>query len=522
MLKVLLVDDEPVTLKALKVLINWNELGYTVCSEARDGKAALEAILQHSPDIVITDIRMPGMDGISLIQQCRMQKLLSIKFIILSGYGDFQYAQQAIKFGVADYLLKPLDEDALTEVLKRLQQEIGRERRQEQLRLESTHNALRNRVRALLQSGRIPDGAMAASILDGLRMKDENSLRYVTIKILGGSDREGASEPASSELVADYLEKNYRFFAVDADETHLSLLYLHKDMDAAQIGGVFSSLQRELSRVFGLQTAILVGMRGQGLEDLPRSRDSVRKLETNFYFYEQRDMLFWEEFENQDCSYDVGDILKTDGVIKGIAECDLTGAGAALDAIFDGLKSRHVSMDAVKIFLNNVAIEIIKLINSLQGDAGALIKANAAYINALESMTLGEAREKTLRLCYKAISLVETLKKQGFKGIVNDAENFIAQNYMKDINLKIVADRLHINPAYLGQQFMKKTGRHFNDYLNEIRIEAAKKYLAASSLKVYEVAEKVGFKNTDYFTSKFQKLERMSPTEYRVYHEGKQ
>lgn len=522
MLKVLLVDDEPVTLKALKVLINWSELGYSVCGEARDGKAALQLILQEHPDVVVTDIRMPGMDGLSLIQQCRTQQLQNIKFIILSGYGDFQYAQQAIKSGVADYLLKPVDEDALTEVLKKLQQDIAKERRQEQLRQESSQSALRNRIRALYQSGKKPDEATAASISGGLRINGEESLRCVTIKILGGRDAEAASGHASNEAVTDYLEKNYRFFAVDAEESRLSLLYLYENMDARQMAAFFTSLQKEMGRVFGLQTAILVGMGGNGLEELPQSRDSVRKLETNFYFYEQRDMLLWEDFENQDCGYDVGDILKTDRIISGIAECDFTGASTALDEIFDVLKSRHAPLDAVKIFLNNIVIEIIKLISSLQGDTDTVIKANAAYVNNLEAMTLGEAREKTLRLCYKAIHHVEMLKKQGFKGIVNDAENFIAQNFMNDINLKVVADRLHINPAYLGQQFMKKTGRHFNDYLNEIRIEAAKKYLAASSLKIYEVAEKVGFKNTDYFTSKFQKLEKMSPTEYRVFLEGRQ
>lgn len=522
MLKVLLVDDEPVALKALKVLINWSKLGYSVCGEARDGKTALQMILSQNPDVVVTDIRMPAMDGLTLIQQSRQQSQHRVRFIILSGYGDFQYAQQAIKFGVAEYLLKPVDENALVVVLTRLHEELTQEDRQEQMKRENAQSALRNKVLALCLSNRRPDEAQIASICQGLNIEDATLLRCIKLKFSGGSGGETPEAAADSiELIKKYLEKNYRFFSFDTGASHISALYFTEKQDPQQTLEFFAALQKELFRVFAVQIAIIVSMQVDGITGLPQARDSVVRLETSFYFYEQREVLLYEDYADLDCDYNVSDIFKTDIVVKGIAQRDFSSVSALLDEIFDSLKSKHVPIDAVRIFLNNIVIEIIRLINDLQGDFNAFLRANSTYINALDSMTAGDAKEMTLRLCLKTINYSDMLIKQNAKGIINDVEKYTMQNYMHELNLKIIADKLHINTAYLGQQFKKKTGMNYIDYLNEIRIDAAKKYLSTSNLKIYEIAEKVGFMNTDYFTSKFQKVEKMSPTEYRTQFENR-
>jgi two-component system response regulator YesN len=518
MLKVLLVDDEPVVLKALKVLINWDELGYSVCGEAKDGKTALQMILQQNPDVVVTDIRMPAMDGLALIQQCNMQARRRVRFIILSGYDDFQYAQRAIKFGVAEYLLKPVDENALMDALMRLQIHLEQENQKEQLLWENKRSSILNKLRALYSSSRKPDDSLIASIYEGLDIDHAVNLRCVLLKKIHFTERINSSRPSDVYCaISDYLEKNYRFFVVDEGETHSGLLYLYDDQTPEQISAFFSLLQKELEKIFGINTAFIIGMPGKGIEELQKSRDSAILLETNFYFYEQRNVMLYEEYRNLNCDYNVSDIMKTDAIEKCIEQGDFTGISALLDEAFESMKRRQESIDAVKIFLNNIVIEIIRLINDLLGDYNILIKTYSAYINSLETMTMGDVKEKTLRLCFKAINYIKVLKKQNAKGIINDVERYTLQNYMKEINLKIISDKLHISTAYLGQLFKKKTGKNYNDYLNEIRIEAAKKYLATSNLKIYEIAEKVGFTNTDYFTYKFQKIEKISPSEYRVH-----
>jgi two-component system response regulator YesN len=376
--KVLLVDDEPFVTKALKVLINWEELGYSVCGEASNGQDALELIKKLEPDVVITDIRMPKMDGLELIQYCREMLKTNTKFIILSGYSDFKYAQKAIKYGAKEYLLKPIDETELIDRLKVLYKEFDRE-----------------------------------------RQAVEDSSKQAKFNI------------------------NYKFY------------------------------------------------KNSGCLILS---DDIRKLNFNY-------------------SYD--NILSVNHIIEAIEKNEKDKLKTIVREVFCQFYKSLSAVDVIKMHINNIIVELMKLISEVGGDADSFIQEHSGYVNQLEELNFEEARENTLNLCLEGVSYIKSIKNSSSKGVINEVEKYIKRHYMEDINLKLISEKFFMNSVYLGQQFKKCYGKHFNDYLNEIRIEEAKKLLARTNKKIYEISECVGYKNRDYFVGRFQKSTNMTPTEYK-------
>lgn len=358
MFKVLLVDDEPFVTKALKMLINWENFGYNICGEASNGEKAIKLIEEEKPDIVITDIRMPKIDGLQLIKYSIEKLNINTKFIILSGYEDFKYAQQAIRYGVKDYLLKPIDEDELVKRLRKLLLELN---------------------------------------------------------------------------VAD---------------KHI-----------------------------------------------------------NEKFYEDvKDCNFTYSFEN---------VLGVNSLVDAIEKNNEIDIKNLVNDIFDYFHEKLSAIEVIEVYINNLIVEIMKIIKDVNGDVDEFVLKHCQFVGLLKNLCFKEVKQKTLELCLESSAYIKLLKSNNSRGVINEVEKFIKKHYMEDINLKLLSEKFYINPVYLGQQFKKYFGKHFNDYLNEIRIEEAKKILARTNKKIYEVAECVGYKNTDYFVGRFQKSVNMSPSEYR-------
>lgn len=502
--KVILADDEPIVLKALKVLIDWEGLGYTVCGEASDRKHALRLILQERPDVVITDLRMPGINGLALIQRCREEGLSHIRFVILSGYSDFQYAQQAIQYDVTEYLLKPVDEDALSTVLSKMRLKLLKEQRQDQLRMGYLRSSVQGQLKAMLLTAYLPGERQLQQIRDVLHMDKGAGIRYVRMQ-LQGEGREAAEA---------FLEKEDAFFFIDTGE-YTGLIYRSGGQTAEEVKQVFTDLAQELYRIFEVKAIFMVGLPCEGLENLSQSGRSVRDMEANYNFYAEEEVWIAEEYAGLEYSYDASDILQMSPILEAVEDGSYSEVSVAIEQLFGNLREKRVSPELVKTILSGIVTEIVRMITHLEEGNQIEIEEYSAYINQVGRMTAAEAREKLLRISFRAIQRLDALRRQNAKGIINCIEKYVSQNYMNDINLKFVADQFHVNSAYLGQQFKRKTGIHFNQFLNQIRIEAAKQYLKNSDLRVYEIAEKVGFKSTDYFTRKFQGTVGQSPVEYR-------
>jgi two-component system, response regulator YesN len=378
MFKVLLVDDEPFVTKALKVLIDWEELGYSICGEASHGEEAVEIIKELKPDVVITDIRMPRMDGLELIRYCSEVLKANSEFIVLSGYNDFKYAQQAIKYRVKEYLLKPIDEEELVDRLKELSKEF-------------------------------------------LKKKESLEESYKKAK----------------------LNMTYNFYR------NSGCLLLQED---------------------------------------------ITKLSFNYSFEK---------------------ILSIRYIIEAIDKGEKSNIESIVKEVFSQFYKSLSTVEAIKMYLNSLIVELMKLINEVGGEVDCFMQEYSSFVSRIEDLNFEETKKSTLKLCIECISYIKSLKDNSSRGVINEVEKYIKKHYMEEINLKLISEKFYMNPVYLGQQFKKYFGKHFNDYINEMRIEEAKKLLTRTNKKIYEISEAVGYKNRDYFVGRFQKSTNMTPTEYK-------
>ena len=344
MLKIIVADDEPFFIDGLKILINWEKHGYEIIEVAYNGEEALEKIVSQQPDVVITDLRMPGIEGLELVRKCTKELHLKTKFVVISGYDDFIYAQKAMKYGVNHYILKPVDEEALINALSEIKSEI----------LKRT----------------------------------------------------------------DIPEIPYSDFAFTGD-----LIYAISKNDLMAIAYEIEKFTGEISR-------------------------------TTF-------------------------------------------------------PSGHI-----RAFTNNLFLEITKTVHSFGGDASEFIENNLELTTAALTSTIDIAQFLN-DFCRDCAQFIADLRLRQTNGLIVKIERYIKENYHENINLKKISEVFYISPVYLGQLFSKHFNIYFNDYLTKIRLDEAEKLLRTTDLKVYEVADKVGFQNVDYFIKKFKKRVNCTPLHYR-------
>jgi len=357
MYKVMIVDDEPNIRNGLRYLIDWVKYDFTICSVAKNGKDALEKMKLNYPDLIITDIKMPGLNGLGLIKYIR-QSLhdKNMSFIILSGYDDFDYAKEAIKYNVSSYLLKPVDEEELINILQVLKKELSRENL-----FEFFYN----------------------------RRVEEFSEKFNEIK--------------QFDLLIDAIQSNQK--------------------------------------------------------------------------------------------------LLMDRIVKDI---------------FDNFDRVNLHPRLIKIYLDNFLIKLSKIIADIGGSIDRIIKNYRLFESDIANLNMAQLNSSLLEFSKECGLYIEELKQSC--GVINKVKQYIKENYSKNIKLKEIAKIYYINSAYLGQLFKKETGLNFSHYLNDIRIENAKRLLKRTDLHIYQIADKVGYKNSDYFIIKFKDSEGCTPMEYKNEH----
>lgn len=514
MIKVLLIDDEPFVTKALRVLIDWEKYGFTICGEAGDGENGLKIIEELKPDLVITDIRMPKMDGLELIKYCSKNLKRRTKFIILSGYGDFKYAQQAMKYGVKDYLLKPIDEDELIEMLISIKAEIEEELKQ-QLLLEKGNIITINRNIENILKG-CGDCNCESLITKELMIKPGEALRYIVIKIHGEAEINSEYELEGKEEIYSILKEKFNIQVFKFTNNYIKALI--KD-SGLKINSMTQNLKELISlfmKVFGLKVSLLISGRIDEIIKLNEAYNQMKTIITYKFYEDDKNLVFYEDVMNIDFNYRFEKALAVGGLVEAIEKGERESIKASINEIFNQFHENFSAFEVIKTYINNLIVELIKIVNDIgSDDAKEFILECSTIVDSIEASNFAKVKEATMNLCLKSIDYIYSLKSDNIKGAMKDIERFIKQHYMEDINLKLISQKFYMNSVYLGQQFKKCFGTYFNDYLNEIRITEAKKLLTRTNKRVYEIAQCVGFKNTDYFVGRFEKCTNMTPSEYK-------
>lgn len=502
MYKVMVIDDEAIVRQGIRELIDWETEGFEICAEGYDGRDGLEKLLRIWPDVVLVDIKMPGLSGIELIQAAREQKFEG-DFVITTGYSEFEFAKSAIRLGVKEFLLKPIDEDELLDIMRKIHAELCEkegERAYHSSNEEIAREELMRRILLRLESHEELERQMNLYKLD-------YSDQILCAAVI--SDRE--LMPGNENRI--FKEKVDLLLGVDGlcQEKILMdncVVAIQKGMAYSTWAELLAKRNERLQKKFGKYLEIAVGHNVSNWYDLTHSYEFAKfLLEHRFLFGDcsvlTMDAIEQEEYlaENPSVEYfcmliEVGDM---EGIEKGV---------------------RRFQNYCLKGMMKELDIKIRVMYQLMQIRNWAEKKYNHA-----EEMNLAELMEQVngvdqleaLMTGYCSV-LQELCIKVGCAGsetVIKRMYYYMERNYGEDLKLEAFARMFHYNSSYLGKIFRREMGDSFNNILDTIRITNAKRLLAKTDLKVYQIAQQVGYTNIDYFHMKFKKYVGCSPKEYK-------
>ncbi len=518
MYTVLIADDEQNIREGLKYIIDWTALGFCICGEASNGEDTLRLVLDKKPDLVLLDIRMPKIYGTDIIRTAR-EKGYDGKFIILSGYSDFAYAQTAIRYNAGFYLTKPIDEDELAEAVEKIAQDLTAERNQSEniaiLKTKARNVILQEIITgtynashaSLLSPGQIEEMNLSAEIYQAVIYEDSDALLP-----------EGSQ--GFAELLKITNKDNRSFEYLEEDGSQVILLKgqfaLGKFRDFLNGCGQMPFWQDISSPSFFLS----YGRPVASLEEVCLSYGEALTLRKRKFFCRHgQHTLGYDELPGQE------DCLPPDHTVlakycKKLTDYLLSfNRGMVAETLFEleSLLSRMSDISSVRLFLTDLYLNIKEKINLTYHMADIPFPSNGTAISHIGECSY--LYEIIRYISEMAEMIITATGNPSRTTVLDDIVYYIDHNYQNNIKLESIAPLFGYNSAYLGKIFNKHFGESFNSYVDNRRIEQSKELLKEKNMKVYEIAEAVGYKNVDYFYKKFKKYVGISPAEYRKKYE---
>lgn len=526
MYKVILIDDEPLIRQGLKAYLVWEDYGFTIIGEAEDGTRGLDICRQLQPDLVITDIRMPGISGIELINQLK-DDLVHTRFIILSGYNEFELAQQAIRAGASDYILKPLQKEQFTQTIHFLKNELDRCHDnvifQQQLArmLERNISLLKNNLVSELLEGKISESSKEEALF--FKMNSECFTVVLwdytddTLDIKAVENCRGLLPSETREIVfyyiCQYMIQNGLHWHL-GELNKLGVFLICGAMKDQELHYHLCSLADEILRKTGIALFISLGKTVFQFEDIPQSFQEAQKNMENL-FYHQKIQIFDSPLifssENLISRYLNSE---TESLIFSAIE---NGDQTKIDTILGGItklvfQEKYSEPDRVRELFSEI---LTKVFLRFKESSIIAFDIRTAIKTVAEMKTYNQLFEFTEGLLSQQSNLLGAEKSEDSKKIIKEIRKFLQENLTQEISLNSIATKFHLNLYYLSHLFKKETGFNFIDYLTSLRIEKAKELLEDVNYKIYEIASKVGYDDQRYFSQVFKKYTGYTPKEYR-------
>ncbi|WP_416151391.1 response regulator transcription factor [Salipaludibacillus sp. HK11] len=521
MYKVLLVDDEVYVRKGLKKFVDWAGCGFEVVSEVGNGEDAYNIIEDVEPDLVITDIKMPVVDGLELIENVNDRLEKKTNFIIISGFNDFTYAQKAVRFGVFDFVLKPIDQGEMETTLHKLSEKLD----EEEIENTSKQNFLLEQMFEKSINGNVkesdaPKWSKALGIdqseylyylilelnhtmdSDNKTFDDDKSLETVvkkTIAKLGGG---------TENIVLYKHQGQGKVLGIMITSDHLK--YYNGDIEAFS-----SQLAKDVSRKASKKITVFTGSKVSNLISLHKSFETANSIRGYKYLLCDADAISYDKATDIPIHYNKLNNKLYVSLMEQIEENNISGIEKSIELTFKEFQEKNFAPRAVETTINHCVYGIIERINNMNGDERKIESLEQMIEWENYNLTLIELKKMFQTFIIEGSFLIHELRKENRQGDIYKIKAYVEKNYHENISLKSIAGKFFMNPVYMGQLFKKTFGVFFKDYLLELRIEEAKKLLRQTNMRVYEIADEIGFGSTDYFVTRFEKINKMTPTEYR-------
>ena len=546
MLKIFLAEDEVIVRETIKRMIPWEDLGFELVGEAADGEMALPLLLRQKPDLLITDIKMPFMDGLTLAKVAK-KEIPGLKVVILSGYDDFNYAKQAINIGVEDYLLKPITKNALIERLTEIRSRYEHEKTQKEY-YEKFHREMqayeKNSSRDFFEA--LVSGSM--DMMEIYRRSEKLGLDIVAeaynVLIFTmnceedfSGQREGYSEweAESLELLEEFFSENTSAMLFRCNIFSYGVLIKgQKETIEENTRSCVSEIQRILDRKEQKrQWFVAAGEPVERLSQIQKSYYSASRAFSQRYLYDEN-ILYYDEM----ASMEKKNVTEDDSTYLQKVDVNALNPVILQKFLSNGLLEETenfvkdyfyaIGQEPLEslVFRNyvtlNVRFSVMSFLKEIGCDTRTLEQEGTEDVLSESSKSLENAIAYAEKIISQAIALRDQNSGNKNRSILKTAVDFIDSHYMEeDMSLNKAANAANVSANHFSALFSQNMGQTFIEYLTNLRMNKAKEYLRCTSMRSSEIAGEIGYKDAHYFSYLFKKTQGMTPSDYRKAREDK-
>lgn len=519
--KVLLVDDEPLILRSLRVAVPWEELGLTIAGEAKNGETALQLIGETSPHIVISDIRMPVLDGIALMKQV-LPRSAQLIFIFISGYGEFEYAREALRAGAFDYLLKPIDHEELTDMLVRARERLDRQRENEQMLLSVQTLSLlaRERMLAEFTLGN-PRPLQHLKWLENSELEQDYFMAVVRLDDYAGLTARWSAEEKQLWLFAvrNILEEwSMQHGALSVFPFYSGeWILLFPAGAAANRRELGEQLIGGIRRYAKLNCSVGISRITRGIDQLSTVYPlAAQALYQRFYSGEAG--VFIDEETAAPGSREVKYPKELEqALMESIRTLNLERMLTLFDELAVFIEAQALPQKLAGHLILELSVVLYRQFEHLNTHSEWSVESLLTRLNDLGTLSgMIEALKTEFREWLEQSH--KTAVREDGRSIIEKAKRYIEANYHKDLSIEEVSEVADLSISHFCTLFKQISGYTFLEFVTHCRMENAKYILRSSSVKVYQVAPLVGYQDPRYFTQVFKKATGKTPTEYREEH----
>lgn len=503
-IQVLIVDDEPLIRQGLKNTLDWSRHGFFLCGEAGTGEEAIRKISDTNPDLVLLDVRMPRMSGTELME-CVRKNGYEGYFIVLSGYSDFRYAQDALRFGASFYLTKPVDEEELLRAVLSVKEDILKKHTRDNSLQHYKSQAKKSLLHELLEQGNI-----------------DNSINYAEL---------GFSSWLYQVVVYESYTPYYNAYSLAdmllvATDSFEEITVAGRNVILLKGESAIERFRRCLQHYRsgtekGSPLDILFITYGPEISDLSLLHKSFETccmlLNRRFFCAENQHVLSYDDLPEPSADHMTLDLAQAEyyggRYVDYIQSYNRRQIAALNEELTAALYHCGESAETIKYFLIDIFLQVKSKITWHYSSLEIPFAYNAAIIETLNQKyylyEIMDYFDEQFEMIMRALGGSSS------QSILDDILYYIDHNFQENLKIKTLTSLFGYNSSYLGKLFKEHVGQSFNSYLDSVRIEKAATLLSTTSLRVYEISAQVGYRNVDYFQQKFKKLKGVTPSDYR-------
>lgn len=537
--KIMLVDDEEDARRGIIKKIDWEKAGFKLVADAENGEEAIEKIEAFEPNVIITDVQMPYMTGLELAQWVQ-KKYPSIKVLVLSGYSQFSYAQEAMRYGVKEYILKPIEEDAfymaLEKVKKSLDDEISARQNVDLLkenfiaslpllREQFLNKLLNNNTIYHLQQDEI-DVKLKRYEIDLANAKKWLTVA-VNIEYLGGEggfDNNVELIPISVKNYLDEKLKNYCRYALFSSMLDSRLVIIvalddeSKDRKKVSQAGLIDLLNdacREAKRTIGVKLTFGVGNAQESLTDIDDSYKAAMDALGYMRVNEAEDVIYIQDVEPVNTGVLKLDEKEQNDIVSIIKFGPQERMVEVIEKIHKKMSSAKVHFKQTQAYM----LSIVACIVNLMQQSEVSLESISDYSSIITKVNnADDFSEWMMKTCVSLNGQMQQKRETTTKQIIKEAKEYIAEHYKNAaLSVEMICKHLHMSPAYFSTLFKKEMNQTYVAYLTDMRLNKAVELLNSTDYKTYVIAEMVGYQEQNYFSYVFKKKFGVPPTRYRSF-----